>query len=339
VTIEAPVAVAAGAVMPSPIVEVDGLCVDFKTADGWARAVDQVSFALYRGQTLAVLGESGSGKSATARAMLGVLPVGHSRIPAGRILLHGHDILAMNREERRATRGRNIAMVFQDALSALNPVLSVGYQIGESCRTHSGLSRRAARKRAVELLDLVGIPAAARRVGDYPHQFSGGMRQRVMIAVALACDPEVLVADEPTTALDVTVQAQILELLKDLQMERQMSLMLITHDMGVVAGMADDIAVMYAGRVVEQGPADAVYERPNHPYTRALLDSIPRPEQRGGLLPVIGGQPPDISCLPKGCAFRPRCPKAAAVCETSPPAVEVSPLHTSACHFAGEDLR
>jgi oligopeptide/dipeptide ABC transporter ATP-binding protein len=226
-------------------------------------------------------------------------------------------------------------MVFQDALSALNPVLPVGYQIGEGCRVHLGMSRRAARQRAIELLELVGIPDARRRVNDYPHQFSGGMRQRVMIATALAADPEILIADEPTTALDVTVQAQILQLLAKLQADRQMSLMLITHDMGVVAGMADDILVMYAGRVVEQGPADKVFDEPAHPYTRALLDSICTPDQKGKPLRVISGQPPDLGNLPSGCAFRTRCPKAVDLCKTTPPVLHVSHDHSGACHFAG----
>ena len=320
-----------------PLVEVEDLCVEFRVSGRWAAAVDGVSLTLAQGRTLAVLGESGSGKSATARAMVGVLPAGSSRVSRGQVRVHGRDVLTMSSDDRRATRGPQLAMIFQDALSALNPVLKVGYQIAEGAREHHGLSRREGRDRAVELLELVGIPDARRRVGNYPHQFSGGMRQRVMIATALASDPEVLIADEPTTALDVTVQAQILELLASLQADRNMSLMLITHDMGVVAGVADDILVLYAGRVAEQGPADDVYDHPAHPYTRALLASIPRAEQKGKPLPVVGGQPPDIANLPSGCAFRTRCPRAAAICATTrPPLAEVSPGHLSACHFAAE---
>ncbi|MDX6250002.1 MAG: oligopeptide transport system ATP-binding protein [Kribbellaceae bacterium] len=317
-----------------PLLEVSDLAVEFRTARGWGVAVDGISLELRPGRTLAVLGESGSGKSATARAIMGVLPAGAGRISRGRVALHGRDLLKLTAEERRAVRGSQVAMVFQDALSALNPVLPVGYQIGEGCRVHLGMSRRAARERALELLALVGIPDARRRIGDFPHQFSGGMRQRVMIAAALAADPEILIADEPTTALDVTVQAQILQLLAKLQADRQMSLMLITHDMGVVAGMADDILVMYAGRAVEQGPADDVFDRPGHPYTRALLDSICTADQLGKPLRVIGGQPPDLGNLPSGCAFRTRCPLATELCTTQPPVVEISPGHRSACHFA-----
>jgi len=316
------------------LLEVSDLTVEFRTAQGWGVAVDGVGLELQPGRTLAVLGESGSGKSATARAIMGVLPAGAGRVSQGQVVLHGRDLLKLKAEERRAVRGAQIGMVFQDALSALNPVLPVGYQIGEGCRVHLGMSRRAARRRALELLELVGIPDARRRIDDYPHQFSGGMRQRVMIAAALAADPEVLIADEPTTALDVTVQAQILQLLAKLQADRQMSLMLITHDMGVVAGMADDILVMYAGRVVEQGPADDVFDRPAHPYTRALLDSICTADQLGKPLRVISGQPPDLGNLPSGCAFRTRCPQAAELCTTRPPVVEVSSGHFSACHFA-----
>ena len=325
---EAPVA--------KPLLEVSDLTVEFRTARGWGVAVDGVGLELRPGRTLAVLGESGSGKSAAARAIMGVLPAGSGRVSRGQVVLHGRDLLRLKAEERRAVRGAQVGMVFQDALSALNPVLSVGYQIGEGCRVHLGMSRRAARRRAVELLELVGIPDARRRADDYPHQFSGGMRQRVMIATALAADPEVLIADEPTTALDVTVQAQILLLLAKLQADRQMSLMLITHDMGVVAGMADDILVMYAGRVVEQGPADEVFDRPAHPYTRALLDSICTADQKGKPLRVISGQPPDLGNLPSGCPFRTRCPQTVELCRTRPPVTQVSPGHFGACHFAGQ---
>ena len=315
--------------------EVEGLRVEFRTSRGWARAVDDVGFTVHEGRTMAVLGESGSGKSATARAMLGVLPARQSRVSAGSIRVDGRDVLAMPEAERRTVRGAEVAMVFQDALSALNPVLPVGFQVAEGARLHLGLGRRAARDRAVELLDLVGIPDARRRAGDYPHQFSGGMRQRVMIATALAAEPRVLVADEPTTALDVTIQAQLLDLLRRLQAERRMGLLLITHDMGVVAQMADDITVMYAGRVVEQGSADHVLGRTDHPYTCALLRSVPRAEDKGHPLRVIPGSPPDIDALPPGCAFRPRCPEAAHDCSAPPALVELGLGHVSRCHLAG----
>jgi oligopeptide transport system ATP-binding protein len=317
------------------VVEVEGLRVEFRTRSGWARAVDDVSFRLTEGRTMAVLGESGSGKSATARAMLGVLPKPQSRVTAGSIRVAGRDMLAMSEDARRDVRGAELAMVFQDALSALHPVLPVGYQIAEGARRHLRLGRREARERAIEMLSLVGIPDPAGRVGDYPHQFSGGMRQRVMIAMALAADPVVLVADEPTTALDVTIQAQLLDLLQRLKDERSMAMLLITHDMGVVAQAADDITVMYAGRVVEQGPADVVLGQPAHPYTRALLQSVPRPEHKGRTLPVIPGSPPDIAYPPQGCAFNPRCQQAVPECLTAPPMVEVSPGHFSRCHLAG----
>lgn len=318
----------------SALVEVDGLQVEFHTKAGWARAVKDVSFQLYPGRTMAVLGESGSGKTSVARAMLGVLPAEQSRIVGGQIRVEGQNILDLTEARRRSFRGPKLAMIFQDALSALNPVLPVGFQIAEGCRVHLRMSRREAAHRAVELLQLVGIPDAENRAGDYPHQFSGGMRQRVMIAISLAADPLVLVADEPTTALDVTIQAQILQLLKQLKQERQMSLLLITHDMGVVAQVADDITVMYAGRVVEQGDANDVFRRPSHPYTQALLDAIIRPEHKGGELPAIKGTPPDIVDLPKGCSFRLRCPHAEQVCHERPNLIDVEKGHVSACHFA-----
>jgi len=318
------------------LVDVGALRVEFRTRAGWFRAVDDVGFRLSPGRTMAVLGESGSGKSATARAMLGVLPATQSRVTAGHIRVDGRDLLSLSEVERRKVRGADVAMVFQDALSALNPVLPVWFQVSEGCRRREGLSRRQARERAVDLLDQVGIPDAGLRSGDFPHQFSGGMRQRVMIAMALSGNPRVLVADEPTTALDVTIQAQILDLLHRLQEERRMSLLLITHDMGVVAQVADDVTVMYAGKVVEQGTADVVLRRPAHPYTRALMRSVPRPEQKGRQLPVIPGSPPDLGALPPGCAFRPRCPGAGHDCHRPPDLVEVGPGHLARCHLVSE---
>ncbi|MFC7625574.1 ABC transporter ATP-binding protein [Microlunatus sp. GCM10028923] len=315
-----------------PIVDVRDLRVEFRTAGRWAAAVDGLELSLHPGRTLAVLGESGSGKSATARAIMGVLPPLDARVSAGEVLINGEDLLRAEPDRQRQFRGPVLGMIFQDALAALNPVLPVGYQITEGCRVHQGLSRRAARARAIELLGQVGIPSPREQVDRFPHQFSGGMRQRVMIATALALDPQVLIADEPTTALDVTVQAQILDLLASLQTERGMSLMLITHDLGVVAGMADDIIVMYAGRAAEWGTADEVFDAPAHPYTRALKSSIPSRAHRGSTLPVITGQPPDLAALPTGCAFRTRCPRATGSCTTTPPEVEVIPGHRVACH-------
>jgi oligopeptide/dipeptide ABC transporter ATP-binding protein len=313
------------------LLEVADLMVEFRTANGVVSVLDGVNYQLHRGRTLAVVGESGSGKSVTAKAIMGILPPKSARITSGRILLDGVDLLKQSESTRREIRGARIAMIFQDALSALNPVLPVGFQIVEGCRRKEGMSRAEGRRRAIELMEQVRIPAAAARVDAYPHEFSGGMRQRVMIAMALARDPEVLIADEPTTALDVTVQAQILRLLADLQAERTMGLILITHDMGVVANTADEIAVMYAGRVVERGPAGAIFGRPAHPYTVGLLNSIPRPEMRGQRLAAIAGSPPDMSRKPSGCAFRARCPHAMAICATAtPPMIDVRTPSTAA---------
>ena len=319
------------------LVDVRGLQVDFRTGRGWATAVDGLDLQLHAGRTLVVLGESGSGKSAAAKAIMGVLPRTNARVPAGRVLVRGEDLLAAPAARQRELRGPVLGMIFQDALAALNPVLPVGYQITEGRRSHTRMSRRAARALAADLLGQVGIPSPAEQVDRFPHQFSGGMRQRVMIAAALAQDPEVLIADEPTTALDVTVQAQILRLLSRLQSERGMSLLLITHDMGVVADMADDIVVMYAGRAAERGGAGDVFDSPAHPYTRALKASIPGNSPRRSVLPVIPGQPPDIASLPSGCAFRVRCPRATQRCTEAPPVARLTPAHLVACHHPGPD--
>ncbi len=260
----------------APLLDVENLKVEFRTATGVAKAVNGANFRLAEGETLAILGESGCGKSVTAQAIMGILDTPPGYITGGEVRYRGVDLLKLKEEQRRQVRANRIAMVFQDALSALNPVFTVGFQLGELFRKHRGMSRADAKKRSIELLDQVKIPAAKQRVGEYPHQFSGGMRQRVMIAMALALDPEVLIADEPTTALDVTVQAQIMNLLAEVQRERNMGLILITHDMGVVADVADRISVMYAGRVVEEAPVYDIYARPAHPYTKALLESIPR---------------------------------------------------------------
>ncbi|MFF3020572.1 ABC transporter ATP-binding protein [Streptomyces sp. NPDC057939] len=321
------------------LLEVRDLHVEFKTRDGVAKAVNGVNYSVDEGETLAVLGESGSGKSVTAQAVMGILDTPPGRIAGGEILFQGQDLLKMKEDERRRIRGARMAMIFQDALSSLNPVVSVGAQLGEMYEVHRGMSRKDSRAKAVELMDRVKIPAAKDRVGDYPHQFSGGMRQRIMIAMAMALEPALIIADEPTTALDVTVQAQVMDLLAELQREMNMGLILITHDLGVVADVADKIAVMYAGRIVEAAPVDAIYGAPAHPYTRGLLDSIPRLDQKGQELYAIKGLPPNLLAVPSGCAFNPRCPMARPVCRTEvPPPAEVGPDRTSACFFWKECL-
>ncbi|MFD4973965.1 ABC transporter ATP-binding protein [Streptomyces sp. NPDC058424] len=321
------------------LLEVRDLHVEFRTRDGVVHAVNGVGYEVDAGETLAVLGESGSGKSVTAQAVMGILDVPPGRISGGRILFRGRDLLKLKEDERRRIRGAEMAMIFQDALSALNPVLTVGDQLGEMFIVHRGLSRKDARARAVELMDRVRIPAAGQRVRDYPHQFSGGMRQRIMIAMALALEPALIIADEPTTALDVTVQAQVMDLLAELRREYRMGLVLITHDLGVVADVADRIAVMYAGRIVESAPVHDIYKAPAHPYTRGLLDSIPRLGHKGRELYAIKGLPPNLRAIPSGCAFHPRCPMARDVCRTDvPPLYEASESRASACHFWRECL-
>ncbi|MFE6778290.1 ABC transporter ATP-binding protein [Streptomyces sp. NPDC057702] len=335
-----------------PLLDVRDLHVEFRLRDGVAKAVNGVSYRVRAGETLAVLGESGSGKSVTAQAIMGILDSPPGYVTAGQVLFQGRDLLTLGRDERRKVRGARMAMIFQDALSALNPVVSVGAQLGEMFEVHRGTSRKEARRRAVELMDRVRIPAAAQRVGDYPHQFSGGMRQRIMIAMAMALEPALIIADEPTTALDVTVQAQVMELLAELRRELDMGLILITHDLGVVADVADTIAVMYAGRIVETAPVHDLYRAPAHPYTRGLLDSIPRVDQRGQELYAIKGLPPNLTRIPAGCPFHPRCPRARDVCRQDlPPLYEVGDpdsvadaggagavSRTSACHFWEETL-
>jgi len=319
------------------LLEVKDLYVEFRTRDGVAKVINGVNYHVDAGETLAVLGESGSGKSVTAQAIMGILDTPPGFVTGGEILFHGDDMLAMKDDERRKIRGNGIAMVFQDALSALNPVYTVGFQIGEQFRIRQGLSRRDAKRRSVEMLDQVKMPNAKQRINEYPHQFSGGMRQRVMIAMSLALDPEVLIADEPTTALDVTVQAQIMDLLAELQRERQMGLILITHDLGVVADVSDRIAVMYAGRIVEEANVYDLYARPAHPYTVGLLNSIPRIDEKGQDLRTIKGLPPNLLRIPPGCPFHPRCPRAQQVCiDERPPLRPVAPHRASACHFAEE---
>ncbi|MFF4715497.1 ABC transporter ATP-binding protein [Streptomyces eurythermus] len=322
------------------LLEVRDLRVEFRTRDGVARAVDGVGYAVDAGETLAVLGESGSGKSVTAQAVMGILDTPPGRITGGSVLFQGRDLLTLKERERRRIRGAAMAMIFQDALSSLNPVLTVGDQLGEMFVVHRGMSRGDARARAVELMERVRIPAAAQRVRDYPHQFSGGMRQRIMIAMALALRPALVIADEPTTALDVTVQAQVMDLLAELRREYRMGLILITHDLGVVADVADRIAVMYAGRIVESAPVRDLYRAPAHPYTRGLLDSVPRLDRKGRELYAIKGLPPNPMRVPPGCSFHPRCPMAQDVCRTDePPLYEVPGGRGSACHFWRECLR
>ncbi|MEO7189602.1 MAG: ABC transporter ATP-binding protein [Vicinamibacterales bacterium] len=321
------------------LLDVSDLCVEFRTRDGVARVLNGVSLYLDPGETLAVLGESGSGKSVTAQAIMGILDTPPAFVRSGSIRYQGIDLLQMTTADQRGVRGKHIAMIFQDALSSLNPVFPVGWQISETLRTREGLSRRDALARAVELMELVHIPAAAARVHDYPHQFSGGMRQRVMIAMALALNPRVLIADEPTTALDVTVQAQIMDLLAELRRTASLAVLLITHDLGVVASVADRIAVMYAGRIVEHASVHDLYRAPAHPYTEALLQSIPRIDQRGQQLKTIKGLPPNLLRIPPGCPFHPRCPYAQPVCTTTvPPSLALGDGRSSACHFAREVL-
>jgi oligopeptide transport system ATP-binding protein len=321
------------------LLEVEDLYVEFHTPDGVAKAINGVNFDVHEGETLAILGESGSGKSVTAQAIMGILDMPPAKIPKGQIRYCGQDLLTMPEDQRRRTRGPEISMVFQDALSSLNPVFPVGWQIAEMFRKHRGMNKSDSLERAVKLMQRVQIPAAKERVKAYPHQFSGGMRQRIMIAMAIALDPAVLIADEPTTALDVTVQAQIMALLQELQEERQMGLILITHDLGVVADVADKIAVMYAGRIVERADVYDLYRQPAHPYTKGLLESIPRLDQKGQQLAAIGGLPPNLMRIPPGCAFNPRCKFAQDVCQEDRPTLRlVAPGRESACHFAEEVL-
>jgi oligopeptide transport system ATP-binding protein len=309
------------------LLKVDNLTVEFDTARGPVRAVDGVSWQVRAGETLAILGESGSGKSVSTQALTGILEMPPGRIVSGTAEYRGADLISMTTKERRKIVGDRITMVFQDSLSALNPVQSVGTQIAECFRVHRGLSKKDAMQRAAEMLDQVRIPAASKRVRDYPHEFSGGMRQRVMLAMALALDP-----DEPTTALDVTVQAQILELIAELQAERDMGVVLITHDLGVVSDVADNVVVMYAGHVVERASTAAALDHPVHPYTEGLLGSMPSADLKGQELPTIPGTPPSLRSIPSGCAFRPRCPIAIEECAHDvPPLLTVAPGRDAAC--------
>ena len=315
------------------LLEVENLQTQFFTSAGTVKAVDGISYTVEEGETVAIVGESGCGKSVSALSMLRLIPDPPGRIVGGRILFKGTDLLSLPDEEIRHVRGRDIAMVFQEPMTSLNPVLTIGRQLTETLVHHLSMNDQQAQARAVELLGMVGISEPERRLQQYPHHFSGGMRQRVMIAMALSCEPKLIIADEPTTALDVTIQAQILELMKDLTKRLGVALIVITHNLGVVARYADRVNVMYAGKIVERGSAIDVYGSPSHPYTLGLLASVPRLDQRRGerLVP-IEGQPPDLTLLDDGCAFRPRCRFAVARCNDAIPALEsVGEAHLTAC--------
>ncbi|MCX5274365.1 ABC transporter ATP-binding protein [Streptomyces virginiae] len=322
----------------APLLAVRDLRVTFTTGRGTVRAVDSIGFTVEAGRTLGIVGESGSGKSVTSLAVMG-LHRGPVEV-SGSVALAGRELTGLPERELSKVRGRRMAMIFQDPLSSLHPYYTVGEQIAEHFRVHFKAGRAAARKRAVDMLGEVGIPEPARRAGEYPHQFSGGMRQRAMIAMALACEPDLLIADEPTTALDVTVQAQILELIARLQQERGLGVVMITHDLGVVARVAHEVLVMYGGRAAEQAPVDDLFADPAHPYTRGLLDSLPRLDTADDVpLPFIPGSPPSLLAPAPGCAFAPRCPVAAARCvdvRPEPEAYGDGPARTVACHFAGD---
>ena len=325
-----------GKALSDDVLSVEGLTVDIRTVHGTLRAVDGVGFTARRGETVALLGESGCGKSMTARAIVGLLePV--AEVTAGTALVTGTDLISADDRTRRAMAGPGIAIVFQDALTALNPVYTVGKQLAEPFRIHRGMSRKEARKEAIALMARVGIPEPETRVDAYPHQFSGGMRQRLLIAIAVALSPPVLIADEPTTALDVTVQAQIMKLLASLREEHEMAVVLITHDLALVAEEADRTVIMYAGRVVETGPVTEVFRKPRHPYTKGLLDSVPEHAAPGEPLRSIGGAPPELSAIPSGCVYQDRCPLVRDRCRQSrPPLVEIGLGRKSACFYHSE---
>jgi oligopeptide transport system ATP-binding protein len=320
------------------LLEVDRLQVEFRTRDGVAKAINGVSFELHEGETLAILGESGSGKSVTAQAIMGILDSPPGFVTGGEVRYCGQNILAMSDEQRRRIRGPEISMVFQDALSALNPVFSVGWQIAEMFRKHRGMNKSDSQAQAIRLMQRVQIPGAAQRVKAYPHQFSGGMRQRIMIAIALTCEPRLIIADEPTTALDVTIQAQILDLLQDMKSRFGMSIMLITHAMGVVAEVAQRVVVMYAGKVVEEASVERLFANPRHPYTQGLIRSIPRLDMaatRKTRLQTIAGTVPKLIAPPPGCRFAARCNFATDACRIAEPALrELEPGHKVACIHA-----
>ena len=320
----------------SHLLEVDDLKMYFHTEDGVVKAVNGVSYTLDRGETLGVVGESGSGKSVTSLTIMGLIEMPPGRIEGGDVRYRGKSLLQMSDEEMQQIRGNDIAMIFQDPMTSLNPVYTIGRQLGEGLRLHRGYTKEQATQRAIELLGLVGIPNPEQRVKDYPHQFSGGMRQRVMIAMALACDPDILIADEPTTALDVTIQAQIVELMKEMQEKNGNAIIMITHDLGVVADVADKIMVMYAGSPVEMGTADEIFYEPHHPYTWGLMRSIPKAEtgEKKPLTP-IEGNPPSLVNVPAGCSFAPRCPYATDKCRSERPETYTTETgHYARCHYS-----
>ena len=313
------------------LLEIAGLSTSFTTRSGVIKAVDNVSFSLRKGRVLGLVGESGCGKTMTALSILNLVPP-PGRITAGKIVFEGRDLLTLSEPEMRKVRGARISMVFQEPMTALNPVFTVGNQIGEVLTTHQAVTSHEALERSVELLRSVGIPSPEKRVHEYPHQLSGGMRQRVMIAMAIACRPSLILADEPTTALDVTIQAHILELLTRIQSEMGMAMVLVTHDLGLIAERANEVAVMYAGRIVEQAETPELFSDPLHPYTRGLMASIPRPgDSRRGRLRTIAGTVPRLSDLPKGCTFSPRCDIRTGQCDTEPDLIEVKPGHKVRC--------
>ena len=323
----------------APLLEVRDLAIGFATEDGVLPAVQGASFALRAGTCLGIVGESGSGKSVAALGIMGLLPPATARITGGSITLAGQDLLALSPAARRATRGRQVAMIFQEPMTSLNPAFTVGDQVAEAIRAHEPMNASAARQRAIALLRQVRIASPEQRYGEYPHRLSGGMRQRVMIAIALACNPQLLIADEPTTALDVTVQAQIVALLRDIQRERGTAILLISHNLGLIAGLADEIAVMYAGRVLERAPAAHLLAQPEHPYTIGLLGAVPRAAPAEAPLVGIEGSVPDPRHPPPGCVFQPRCPFAEARCaEAAPPLRTLAPGHHVACHLAPLDV-
>ncbi len=322
----------------TPILDVQGLCTSFFTDEGVVHAIDKVSFSLRKGETLGIVGESGSGKTVTSKTLMRIIPSPPGKITGGKVLFHGEDLVAATDKRMQQIRGNKIAMIFQEPMSALNPVFTVGWQIDESLRLHQKqLSKAERAKRVLEMLKKVKIPSPERRLKEYPHQLSGGMRQRVMIAMALACNPEILIADEPTTALDVTIQAQVLRLIGDLKTELGTAVILITHDLGVVAEVCDRVLVMYAGQVVEEASIDDIFHKPSHPYTRALLRSIPKRGKRvaGATFATIEGMVPDIKNLPKGCRFQGRCDIEHDRCrQEEPELVQVSAGQSSRCFFA-----
>jgi len=319
------------------LLEVKGLRTYFETEDGTVKAVDGISFALRRGETLGIVGESGSGKSVTNLSIIRLIPNPPGKIVSGEVVFNGQDLLLLSAEQVRRIRGRRIAMIFQDPMTSLNPFMKISRQLMEMTQLHLGHTRAQAYEHAIKMLETVGIPDARGRIDSYPHEFSGGMRQRVMIAMALSCEPELLIADEPTTALDVTIQAQILELIKELKRETGTSVILITHDLGVVAGMTDHVIVMYAGKVFEQAPTEELFSHPGNPYTSGLLRSVPDPTDEQDQLYQIPGLPPDVAHLQPGCPFAPRCERAEEICQREfPPFVQLSADHFSLCHFARE---